>query len=150
MMRRAPAVLAALLVAAVVLLAVELGGGAIGYGSGNVASPCRPRATFTGGGLDGTIQQIVLDGLDGAACRLGTTREELVLSLAPGTGHHLRVSRAATERAVRAALLRAVDRAEQRGDLPSLVVPVLRTVIEHAPIEKLIEGGIALRDLLGL
>ena len=36
------------------------------------------------GGIDATIQRIVLDGLDGAACRLHTTREELVLSIGGG------------------------------------------------------------------
>ena len=84
--RRPTAAIAALvrfLLAAAVLLAVELGLGATRYGSGS--SPTRvARTTFAGSGLDATVQQVVLDGLDGAACRLGTTREELVLSFGSG------------------------------------------------------------------
>ncbi len=75
-------VLIALLVAAVALVGVELGKGAASSGP-TVTNPCKPRAPFPGSGLDATIQRIVLDGLDGAACSLHTTREELVLSLGP-------------------------------------------------------------------
>ena len=39
--------------------------------------------TFEGEGLDATVQRIALDGLNGAACELGVTREDLVLSLDP-------------------------------------------------------------------
>ena len=150
MTRRPVAAVAVLLAAAAILLTVELATGGISYGSGTVANPCRPRPRFPEGGIDGTIQQIVLDGLDGAACRLDTTREELVLSLAPGTSvRHRRWDRATLEPAIRAGLLRAVDAADRRGDLPPFVAPILRTVIEHAPIDKLIAGGIKLRDLFG-
>ena len=73
-------VLVALLVSGAVLVGVELGKGALDEPSPKIADPCQPRAGRTGG-IDTTIQRIVLDGLDGAACRLHTTREELVLSL---------------------------------------------------------------------
>ena len=84
-MRPATSVLAALLVSVAVLVAVELGKGALHEPAPKLANPCHPRGGRTGG-IDATIQRIVLDGLDGAACRLHTTREELVLSLAPESG----------------------------------------------------------------
>jgi hypothetical protein len=141
-------VLAALLAAALVLVAVELGKGAADPVSPALANPCRPRPAH-GGGLDATIQRIVLDGLDGAACRLHTTREELVLSLGPGTGFRRRWDRRTIEVALRAGLLRSVDEAERRGDVPGFVAGVLRRLVQSAPLDRLIEGGIGLRDLLG-
>jgi hypothetical protein len=138
-------VLLALLAAAVLLVAVELAQGAIGYGSGKLANPCVER-TFPGGGLDAALQRIVLDGLDGAACRLGTSREELVLALGGGAS---RWNRRQIDTALRAGMLTAVDRAEARGDIPAIVAPLLRKAIEHAPIDQLVRGAISLRDLIG-
>ena len=143
------AVLGALLLAAAVLLAVELGLGATGYGSGGLADPCRPR-TFAGSGLDAVVQQVVLDGLDGAACRLGTSREELVLSLGSGGGYppH-RWSRHTIEIALRAGMLATVDDAEQRGEIPGLLAPLLRRLIRAVPLDQLIRVATGLRDLTG-
>ena len=59
--------LAALGLAAVVLIAVELANGALDYGESNVADPCVQREPYPGEGFEATIQRIVLDGLDGAA-----------------------------------------------------------------------------------
>ena len=47
-----------------------------------IADPCRPRKLPHAGGLGGVAQSVVLRGLDLAACRLGASREELVLALA--------------------------------------------------------------------
>jgi MFS family permease len=44
--------------------------------------PCRPRAIPNTGGLTGFLQQQALKQLDRAACKYGSTREELVLALA--------------------------------------------------------------------
>jgi hypothetical protein len=51
------------------------------------------------------------------------------------------------EVAVRAGLLRAVDEAERRGDIPGFAAPLLRRLVESAPLDRLIRGGISLRDL---
>ena len=147
-LRSGAVLLLALLVGAAALVGVELGKGATGSVSPSIANPCRARAAFTGSGIDGVIQRIVLDGLDGAACRLGTSREELVLSLRAGTGVRLsRADRSTAEAAIRAGLLRSVDEANGRGDIPGFLVPVVRRLIETAPIDTLIQGGITLRDL---
>lgn len=150
------AVIAALATAALLLLAVELALGARGYGEVELGAPCRPHALFEPGGLDGTVQRIVLEGLDGAACRLGTTRERLLLSLSPSSkGRFGSWSDDEVEAAVRASLISAVDEAERRGDLNGLEARLLREVAERAPVELVVGlanriGDLsALSDLLG-
>jgi len=140
--------LVALLVAVVALVTVELATGAAEEPGPKIADPCQPREGRTGG-FDATVQRIVLDGLDGAACRLHTTREELVLSLAPGTGVKRRWDEHTVEVAIRSGLLRSVDAAERRGDIPSFAAPILRQLVESAPIGRLVRGGISLSNLLG-
>jgi hypothetical protein len=142
-------VLVALLLSGAALVGVELGKGALDEPAPKIANPCQPREGRTGG-IDATIQRIVLDGLDGAACRLHTTREELVLSLGgSGLGVSRRWDEHTIEVALRAGLLRSVDAAVQRGDVPSFLAPALRGLVERAPLDKLVRGGIGLSDLLG-
>jgi len=133
-----------LLVAAVVLVVVELGKGAVGYGSETVANPCHTRS-FAGSGIDATVQRVVLDGLDGAACRLGTSREALVLSLSKGSGFpHRHFDRATVEKALRAGMLTAIDRAEQRGDIPSFLAPLVRQAVQSLSLDQLLRGAFGL------
>lgn len=142
-------ILAALLAAAVLLVAAEVAIGAFGKGTAKIAHPCGTRAPFSGGGIDGTIQKVVLDGLDGAACKLHTSREELVLSFDPNGTYGRKWDRKTIEVAVRAGLVQAVDNADRRGDIPGFLAPVLRRVVQEAPIDKLVNGGVGLSDLLG-
>jgi hypothetical protein len=148
-MRPAAWVLVALLLSGVALVGVELGRGALDEPAPKIADPCKPREGPTGG-IDATIQRIVLDGLDGAACRLHTTREELVLSLGgSGLGVTRHWDEHTIEVALRAGLLRSVDAAVQRGDVPEFLAPALRGIVERAPLGQLIRGGISLKGLLG-
>jgi hypothetical protein len=142
------AVLVALLLAGVALIGVELGLGALDEPSPKIANPCQPREGRSGG-IDTTIQRIVLDGLDGAACRLHTTREELVLSIGGGSLAPRQWDEHTVEVALRAGLLRSVDAAEKRGDVPGFLAPALRGLVERAPLDKLLRGGFSLSDLLG-
>jgi hypothetical protein len=71
---------------AVALLVAELGAGGLGYGGEHVRDPCKPRPALAGEGLDPAAQRFVLRGLDVAACRLGKSREQLVLDLARSGG----------------------------------------------------------------
>jgi hypothetical protein len=149
-MRRAAVwIVAALLASGAVLVAVELGKGALEEPSPKIANPCKPREGRTGG-IDTTIQRIVLDGFDGAACRLHTTREELVLSLG-GNSAVLprRWDEHTVEVALRSGLLRSVDAAEERGDIPGFLAPLLRRLVESAPLDRLVQGGFSLGDLIG-
>jgi hypothetical protein len=141
-------ILAVLLVSVAVLVGVELGKGALNEPAPKLANPCHPRNGRTGG-IDATIQRIVLDGLDGAACRLHTTREELVLSLAPETGVRRRWDDHTIEVAVRAGMLRSIDEAQRRGDLPDFAASLLSELVKRAPIGSLVRGGLSLRSLLG-
>ena len=47
-----------------------------------IADPCKDRALPDTGGITGFLQDRALELLDGAACRFGSSREELVLALA--------------------------------------------------------------------
>jgi hypothetical protein len=150
-LRRIPApvlVLSALVLAALTLVVVELANGAAGPVEPAIARPCEPRAPFEGGGVSGTVQRVVLEGLDGAACRLRTTREELVLSLSPSSSRTRRWDRHTIELAVRAGLDRAIDAERRQGNIPGFLVPILHRLVEATPFDKLIQGGIALGNLI--
>jgi hypothetical protein len=140
-------VLAALFVVAALLIGVELGLGAAHAGRVQLADPCETHA-FSGTGVGGVVQRVVLDGLDGAACRLHMSREALVLSVGSGSPLHSRWSKKTIETALRAGMLRSVAEAQQRGDIPSLLVGPIKRFIRTAPIDKLVSGGISLSDLL--
>ncbi len=142
-MKAAAWILVALLLSGAALVGVELGKGALDEPAPKIANPCQPREGRTGG-IDATIQRIVLDGLDGAACRLHTSREELVLSLGGGVGVTRRWDQHTIEVALRAGLLRSVHEAVQRGDVPSFLAPALRQLVESAPLDQLVRGGIGL------
>ena len=145
--RHATLVLFALFVGAAVLIGVELARGAADAGELAVHDPCEPREAFPGEGFDATLQRIVLDGLDGAACELGTTREELVLSLSPASGVEIEWDDETIEEALRAGLLEAITDAEERGSLNAIAAVVLREVVERAPVQWLIDGGQGLAGL---
>jgi hypothetical protein len=135
--------LLALLAAAAVLVVVELALGAAHAGEVHLADPCKPHA-FKGS----AIQRVLLDGLDGAACRLHISREALVLSVGSNSPFHTRWTKKQIEVALRAGMLRSVNEADRRGDIPHFIAGPIRKLIRTAPIDKLISGGISLRDLL--
>jgi hypothetical protein len=142
--------LVALLAGAGALIAVELSNGATSVGTDATQDPCEPRPPFPGEGLDATIQRIVLNGLDGAACQLGVTREELVLSFESRSGvKPIPWDDETIEEAVRAGMLRAVDDAEERGDLGGLTARIVRGIVERAPLQWLIDGGQEIAGLFG-
>jgi hypothetical protein len=145
----ATAALVALLVAAGALIGIELANGAADAGALAVRNPCAARPAFPGEGFDAVLQRIVLDGLDGAACELGTTREELVLSLSPTSGvEPIPWDDETIEAAVRAGLLEAIGDAEERGSLNALVAFALRQLVQRAPVQWLVDGGQGIAGLL--
>jgi hypothetical protein len=104
--------LAALLVSGV--LGVQLANGGGDFAPTRAANPCVHRAvTSVSTGIDGLGERLVLLGLDGAACRLGQTREALTLELAQS-----RTPAGAQVNALRSGLLEAVDRMKADGTLP--------------------------------
>jgi hypothetical protein len=110
--RGASLVLAILGAAAIALIAVELGMGGIGFGKAHSANPCTSKPHLSEGGffgsIDAGVQRFALSGLNGAACSLHTTREELVLSFTPALGtKKVRWSRSTIETALRSGMRRA-------------------------------------------
>ena len=141
-------VVTALLVGGVALVASEVVQGSNARSTA-IANPCAERAPFPGSGFDAIVQRVVLNGLDGAACRLHTSRERLVLSLAGDSNQRLNADQATIDAAVRAGILRALDEATTRGDVPAFLTPLIRKVVETAPLDKMIRGALNLRGLFG-
>ena len=117
MRRAAPLLVAIAAVAAVVVPYLALGGAS--FEPAPVADPCLKREWRDPGDLEAVLEQIVLSALDGAACELGVTREELVLAVRDESSleafaeeHGL--SRADAEQLVEDGLERAIDDAEER------------------------------------
>ena len=143
-------VLGALFAAAAALIIVELVRGAPSYGAVEQEDPCTAVEQFPGEGLDAALQRIVLSGLNGAACELGATRAELILSFAPSVAPKpIEWDDETIERSVRSGLLNAIEDAEERGDIGDITAAILREVVERAPIDWLIRGGQELADLFG-
>ncbi|MGN6871990.1 MAG: hypothetical protein ACTHMY_26665 [Solirubrobacteraceae bacterium] len=114
MRRLALPLIAVLLVAAV--LAVQVAAGGAHYAPLRPADPCTPRPIPPiPAQLEPLAEQIVLLGLDNAACRLGISRERLVLALADA-----RTANPRTSVALKAGLLDAVDRLAREGRLPKV------------------------------
>jgi hypothetical protein len=126
---------AVLLATAVVLLVVELSLGAIGFGKPHLADPCTSKPALRGGGLDGEVQRFALSALNGAACKLHTTREELVLSFVPAAGtKRVRWDRQTIEDALRFGFDRAFHDLEARG-VAGLVIGHILEVVVGAPLD---------------
>jgi hypothetical protein len=130
--------LAVVLAAAVVLLIVEVSLGAFHFGQPKLADPCTSKPAFEGGGIDGEIQRFALSGLNGAACRLHTTREELVLSFVPAAGtKRVRWDRQTIDNALKAGFDQAFHDTEQRGIAGFLIGHVLEVIL-GAPLKYLL------------
>jgi len=136
-MRRVQPFLVALgLVAAVIVPYLTLGGGS--FEPTPVADPCEPRDRRDPDGLGETIERIALTAVDGVACELGVSREDLVLALrseealaAFSTSRG--IDRAELERAITDGLVNAVDDADKAGSLPGFVAPLVRRAAEEVP-----------------
>jgi len=127
-------VLLALGAAAVVLIAVELGMGAIGFGKADLADPCTAKPHLSEGGIlgsvDAAVQRFALSGLNGAACSLHTSREELVLSFAPAIGtSKVRWDKATISKALHAGFERAAHDTAGNGFVGNLVALLLRRAV---------------------
>lgn len=130
-------VIAAILVGGVLGIQVANGGG--DFAPARAANPCAARAvTSVSPGIEGLGEQLVLLGLDGAACRLHVTREALILDLAQGGS-----PTNAQVAALRAGLLEAVDRMKQEGTLPP-ASELAREAVDQANLPFLVEAAIRL------
>ena len=151
-MSRTTPLLAALgAVVAVLVPYLALGGAS--YEPTPVADPCVVRDWRDPGGVQTVLEQIALSALDGAACELGVSREDLVLavrdeaSLDAFSLEH-GISRADAEQAVENGLERALDDAEDAGALSGFVASLARRAIEALPPWLVLDALDNLRGLL--
>lgn len=132
MRRLALPLIAVLLVVAV--LGVQLAAGGGHYIPLRPANPCAPRPVPPiPTQLEPLAEQIVLLGLDGAACRLGISRERLVLALAETRSLDPRESAA-----LKAGLVDAVDRLNREGRLPK-VSQLLPQALDQAKLPGIVK-----------
>jgi hypothetical protein len=144
-MTRGRVLIAGALVLSLALVGVYLAAGGASYEPVQVQNPCEPRPeSETSGGLEGLAEEFTLSALDGAACRLGVSRERLARALASKAARErftrrFHINDEKLTKAIRAGLVRAVDDAEERGKIPSIVAGPMRGVVEHVPLEQGIE-----------
>ena len=136
MRRTLPLLVAVGAVAAVILPYLALGGAS--FEPTPVADPCATREWRGPGDLEETLEQIVLSALDGAACELGVSREDLVLAVRneealDDFAEEHGISREDAEQAVRDGMLLAVDDAEEAGAIGESVASLARRVIGEVP-----------------
>ena len=135
-MSRSPLLAALGVVAAVLALYLALGGAS--FEPTPVADPCVVRDWRDPGGLPTVLEQVALSALDGAACELGVSREDLVLAVSDEAAldafaTEKGIARADAERAVENGLERAVDDAEEAEALPGFLASLARRAVEALP-----------------
>jgi hypothetical protein len=126
------------------LVGAYLAAGGAGYSPEKTQDPCRHRAWTNPEGLQQIIQQFTLSALDGAACKLGVSRETLARALATEQSREefarrYHVDDAELARAVRAGLLRAIDDAEEAGALIAPLAFAARQAVRSVPLDQAIE-----------
>lgn len=141
-MRAAAFLLSCVVAVALVATYVALGG--TSYEPTPVANPCAPRPHRAATGNDERLELVVLAAADAAACRLGVSREELVLALrsvdeldqlAEKEGK----SRDELEDALRDGLVRAVDQSQREDLIGGTTAGALRFAAEHLPLGLLLD-----------
>lgn len=142
--RRARFLVCGAIVAAAVLVGTYLAAGGASYAPARTQDPCKARPWRNPEDLTRIAEQFSLSALDGAACKLGVSREALAQALASSEARErfarrYDLSDAQIARAVRAGLLRAVNDAERAGALSPLVAGPLRETLRSIPLEEAIE-----------
>lgn len=139
--------------AAVALVGIYLAAGGSSYVPAKTQDPCKHRPWRNPEGIQAIAEQFSLSALDGAACKLGVSRETLAQALASPQARarfsqRYGIDDAKLAQAIRAGLVRAVDDAERAGALsPFLAVPV-REAVRRIPLERAIELVKDARSLL--
>lgn len=141
---RAQVLVAAAIVAAVALVGTYLAAGGSSYEPAQVRDPCQQRPWSNPRGLGELANQFSNSALDGAACQLGVSREELAQALATPEGRERFSERYGIgdeelARAIRAGLVRAIDDAEEAGALSPLIAGPLRSTVQRIPLDQAIE-----------
>ena len=130
--------------AAVALVGVYLALGGASYAPAAVADPCAPREERSPEGFAQVAEQIVLSALDGVACELGVSREQVVLAFSSRASlerfaREHGESDAKLESLARAGLGRALDDAERASQLDPRLADLLRGLAARVPIAQLLD-----------
>jgi AcrR family transcriptional regulator len=130
--------------AALALVAAYLALGGASYAPAKVADPCATRDWREPQGLAEVGEQIVLSGLDGVACELDVSREEMVLALANRDSRERfarkhGISDERLEQLVRDGLMRAIDDAVQADALNPTIADILRGLVRTIPVDELVD-----------
>ena len=145
--RRAGGVAAGLsAVASAGVVGAYLSLGGAGYQPLEVADPCAPRPVEALRAREGgLLERIGLSALDGAACRLRVTREELALAVASEdarrefVGRH-RITDAGFEDAVRDGARRAIGDERRLGSISALEASLLERAVAAVPVGTLLDA----------
>ena len=132
------------IVASILLVGAYLAAGGSSYEPKKVQDPCKPRPWSDPQNLAQIANQFTNSALDGAACQLGVSREDLARALATPEGRERFTERYGIDdekltRAIRAGLLRAVDDAEEAGALSPILAVPLRETLRRIPLDQAIE-----------
>ena len=138
--------------AVLVLVGLYLALGGASYAPAKVADPCAPRSWRSPQGFEPVAEQIVLSAVDGAACQLHVSREDMVLALAnPDSRQQFvrehNISNGELESLVRNGLKRSIDDAQNAGALNPTFTGILRGVVGNLPIDELLDLLQRLRGL---
>jgi hypothetical protein len=142
------------IVASLLLVGAYLAAGGSSYEPEKVQDPCQPRPWSNPQSLGQIANQFTISALDGAACKLGVSRETLARALATPEARERFTERYGIDdeklaRAIRAGLVRAVDDAEEAGALSPLLAAPLRETLQRIPLDQAIEIINDAQGLLG-
>ena len=147
-MRRGALLIVGAVVASLVLVGAYLAAGGADYEPSPVADPCEPRDWTGPNSLEEDAQQFFLSALDGAACELGVSRETLAAALPTEETREefateQGIEDAELEEAVQAGVVRAIDDAQDAGQVSPLIAEGLRAVASNLPVDEAIDliGG---------
>ena len=129
--------------ASAALVGTYLALGGASYAPAQVADPCVGRDWRDPSGFQQVVEQIVLSSLDGAACELGVSREDVVLAFENRRtrerfAREHGIDDGELERLVRTGLLRAIADAQRAGALSISNADVLRGIVRRVPVEGLL------------
>lgn len=132
------------IVASLALVGAYLAAGGSSYTPEKTQNPCKPRPWSNPQGLSEIANQFTTSALDGAACKLGVSREALARALATPESRKrfaekYGITDAKLAQAIRAGLIRAVDDAEEAGALSPFLAAPLREVLQNIPLDEAIE-----------
>jgi hypothetical protein len=132
------------LVASLALVGAYLAAGGSSYEPEKTQNPCQPRPWTNPQSLGQIANQFSISALDGAACKLGVSREALARALASPEARQrfskrYHINDEKLTKAIRAGLVRAVDDAEEAGALSPILAVPLRETLQRIPLEQAIE-----------